>query len=184
MKVRLASKLMYDSIVDGPGLRMVIWTQGCPHKCPGCHNPKTHNFEDGQDFDVESLVNQIKNIKWQDGITFSGGEPFEQAKELSYIAKEAKKLGLNLWAYSGYTIEQLMDKNHENYNDRMLLLQELDVLVDGKFIKSQKDISLKFRGSANQRVLDVKETLKSNQIVLKERFYKDEKLEVKAIKIS
>ena len=167
MKIRLASDLSYDSIVDGPGLRMVVWTQGCIHNCKGCHNPQTHELHGGKIYDTDYIVKEIKKLKLHRGITLSGGEPFLQAKALSTIAREAKNNNLDVWCYTGFTFEQLIDKSNPLYFDNITLLRYIDVIVDGKFIIDKKDISLKFRGSSNQRIIDVKASLNSKSIVLK-----------------
>ena len=104
----LASPLQLDSFVDGPGIRMVLWTQGCPHHCEGCHNPQTHDSQKGTKFSIDALISQIQNEPLQSGLTLSGGEPFLQSEELIPIAKAAKAKGLSLWAYSGYTFEELL----------------------------------------------------------------------------
>lgn len=179
MKIRVASPLTFDSIVDGPGLRMVIWTQGCNHNCKGCHNPQTHILNGGYEIDTEEIINKIKTLKLQRGITLSGGEPFLQPEASEEIAKEAKKKGLDVWVYTGFDFEQLLDKNNDLYFKYLSLLRQVDVLVDGKFIEAQKDISLKFRGSSNQRIIDVAKSLKSKKILLKEEYYKDEYSAVK-----
>ncbi|SHK54953.1 anaerobic ribonucleoside-triphosphate reductase activating protein [Tepidibacter formicigenes] len=166
MKIRLASPLTIDSIVDGPGLRTVIWAQGCNHKCKGCHNPSTHDFSGGFKVDVKDIIDEIKKLKLQRGITLSGGEPFEQPDPLIKICKEAKKLGLDIWAYSGYTFEQLIDTKNPRYFKWKSLLENIDTLVDGKFIESKKSLLLKFRGSSNQRIIDVQKSLKLKKAVL------------------
>lgn len=159
--IRLASKLQQDSIVDGPGIRCVIWTQGCPHHCTGCHNPQTHDINGGMIVSIEDIIHEMQNMKLQTGITFSGGEPFLQAKALLDIAKEAKKLHWNIWAYSGYTFEEIIDQPSMKE-----LLSWIDVLVDGKFIEDQKDYRLRFKGSKNQRIIDVQASLAQDKIVL------------------
>ncbi|SHH47308.1 anaerobic ribonucleoside-triphosphate reductase activating protein [Tepidibacter thalassicus] len=166
MRIRLAASLTIDSIVDGPGLRTVIWTQGCKHKCKGCHNPSTHDFNGGFEVEVEDIINKIKKLKLQRGITLSGGEPFEQPDPLIEICKEAKKLGFDIWAYSGYTFEQLTDTKNSRYFKWKTLLEYIDVLVDGKFVESKKNSLLMFRGSTNQRIIDVPKSLKSKKAVL------------------
>ena len=110
MEIRLAAPLQYDSIVDGEGLRAVLWTQGCPHNCKGCHNPKTHSFKEGYLTDTMELIEELnKNIKYQDGITLSGGDPFMQPKAVNEIAKYVKSIDKNVWAYTGFEFEQLLD---------------------------------------------------------------------------
>ena len=170
MKVRLASDIYYDSIVDGPGLRMVIWTQGCIHNCYKCHNPQTHNLDVGIIVDTDYIIEKIKGLKLQKGITLSGGEPFLQPKALSIISKAAKENNLDVWAYTGFTFEQLTSRSNHLYLDNVNLLKYIDVLVDGKFIFEEKNIELKFRGSSNQRIINVQKSLADNEVVLKYEF--------------
>lgn len=169
MKIRLAAYLQSDSIVDGEGIRTVIWTQGCPHHCLGCHNPETWSFDDGEWIELEEIYDIIDSLEGQDGITFSGGDPFMQPKACSEIAKYARKKGLNIWSYTGYYFEELMELSKKN-KDILDFLKELDVLVDGRFILSKKSYSCIFRGSTNQRIIDVKESLKQNKVVLVEKY--------------
>ena len=166
MNLRLASGLTYDSIVDGPGLRMVIWTQGCIHHCYKCHNPQTHKLDGGIIVNTEYIINEMKKLKLHRGITLSGGEPFLQPKALSVIAKGAKDNNLDIWCYTGFLFEELMSESNPNYMDNMKLLKYIDVLVDGKFEEDKKNISLTLRGSTNQRIINVKETLKENKLIL------------------
>lgn len=162
MEIRLAGNLQKDSIVDGEGLRTVIWTQGCSHNCLGCHNPETHDFNAGFSVDIEEVKKEIKNLQYQDGITFSGGDPFFQASACAEIAKYAKELGLNIWSYTGYTYEQLLDISKKN--PKILeFLKSIDVLVDGRFVLTQKSLNVKFRGSTNQRIIDVKKSLNTGK---------------------
>lgn len=172
MKIRLASPLQYDSIVDGPGLRTVIWTQGCMHHCLGCHNPETHDMNGGFLEDTTKICDELKNIKLQDGITFSGGDPMLQPEACLVIAKQAHQLNLNVWCYTGFTYEQLLEmfKTNPKIKDFM---SEIDILVDGKFVLEQKSLSLKYRGSRNQRIIDVKKSLEENKIVLVQEFIED-----------
>lgn len=167
MNLRVASPTTFDSIVDGPGLRMVIWTQGCIHNCVGCHNPQTHSINGGYEIEVDEIIDKIKNLKLQRGITFSGGEPFLQSEKLALIAKEAKDNNLDVWTYTGFTFEELLNPEDKHYNDRIKLLSQVDILVDGKFELDKRDIRLKFRGSYNQRIIDVQRSLKEKNIVLK-----------------
>lgn len=160
-KLRLASKLTYDSIVDGPGIRMVLWTQGCPHHCPGCHNPQTHDTQGGVEEETSVVIQAIHDAHLQTGLTLSGGEPFDQPAALLDIVKEAKKDGLSIWAYSGYLFEELMKDSA-----RRMLLEEIDILVDGRFMEDQKDYRLRFKGSKNQRIIDVQESLKIQAVVI------------------
>ena len=170
MKIRVSSDITFDSIVAGPGLRMVIWTQGCMHNCIGCDNPQTHSLCGGYEVDTKDIINTIKDLKLQKGITLSGGEPFLQAEALEEIAKEAKKYKLDVWSYTGFTFEELLDKNNPHYLKNIKLLNQIDVLVDGKFIENKKDIGLRFRGSSNQRIIDVQKSLKYKTLFLKEEY--------------
>ena len=128
MQIRLSSPLQSDSVVDGEGIRTVIWTQGCPHHCPFCHNPETHSFKGGFLKDVSELIEEIRDLELQDGITFSGGDPMMQAKECTMIAQACKEMGYNIWCYTGFLFEDLLEDE-----DRKEFLNYIDVLVDGKF---------------------------------------------------
>ncbi len=153
-----------DSIVDGPGLRLAIFTQGCPHHCKGCHNPQTHDFDGGEDVSLESLIEKLKSDPLLDGVTYSGGEPFCQANRLYELGLEVKKLGLNIVTYTGYTFEYLMEHaNDENGYGK--LLSVTDYLIDGPFELDKRNILLKFRGSSNQRIIDVQKSLKEKKAV-------------------
>lgn len=161
MKIRLAAPLQIDSVVDGEGIRTVVWTQGCSHNCPYCHNPQTHSFESGYLEDVEKLKEQIHALKGQDGITFSGGDPLYQIEAVKELAEAIKSYGMDVWLYTGFTFEEVLKmKNIES------LLKYIDVIVDGPFIYEEKSLDLPFRGSKNQRIIDVQETLKNNKITL------------------
>jgi len=175
MKIRLARDIQTDSIVDGEGIRTVIWTQGCIHNCKGCHNPDTHSFDEGFLLEIDAIKNKLDMLEGQTGITFSGGDPMCQPKECIEIAKYAKKIGLNVWCYTGYTYERLieMSKKEKSYKD---FLKYIDVLVDGPFILSQKSFDVKFRGSKNQRIIDVVKSLKEGSTILKEEYDKSEKI--------
>ncbi|MEG1437041.1 MAG: anaerobic ribonucleoside-triphosphate reductase activating protein [Oscillospiraceae bacterium] len=161
--LRLAG-VIRESIVDGPGWRLVVFAQGCPHHCEGCQNPQTHDFTGGYDSTVQNILDAVKANKLLAGITLSGGEPFAQAKAMSKLAHEIHKIGLNVMAYSGWTFEQLFNgANNQNY--WLDLLNEVDFLVDGKFDIDKKSLSVKFRGSSNQRIIDVKKSLAINYAV-------------------
>lgn len=146
-----------DSIVDGPGLRFTIFVQGCPHHCPGCHNPHTHDFNGGTLTDTDELLEKIKGNPLLDGVTFSGGEPFCQAKALATLGREIRALGLDIITYTGYTFEELYAGREEDGIGE--LLEVTDFLVDGRFIEAEKSFQLRFRGSRNQRVIDCKKSL-------------------------
>lgn len=155
------SGLVNDSIVDGPGIRYVIFTQGCTHNCFGCHNPQTHDMNGGTLTSIAEIKEQIAKNGLLDGITFSGGEPFLQPEACAEIAGWAKNRGLNIVSYSGFTYEQL--QSMPNVQE---FLNLVDILIDGPFIMKEKSLTLTFRGSKNQRVIDLNETKKQNKIVL------------------
>ena len=160
--MRIAN-VVSDSIVDGPGLRFTVFTQGCPHHCPGCHNPETHDPAGGREVTVEALAEQMLSNPLMDGLTLSGGEPFDQAGECCALAARAKEKGLNVWAYTGYRYETLL----EQANPAVLaLLEQVDVLVDGPFVESLKSYDALFRGSTNQRLIDVAKSRASGAVVL------------------
>ena len=155
-----------ESIVDGPGFRYVIFTQGCPHHCPGCHNQETHDFAGGTEIDSDVLVQDILKNPLLSGVTFSGGEPFCQAEGLCSVADG---LGWKkpLMAYTGYTFEQLLALPDPWVRE---LLGRLTLLVDGPYVQAERGLELKFRGSANQRVLDVPSSLAAGKAVWREEY--------------
>lgn len=161
MKIRIAG-ITNDSIVDGPGLRLTVFTQGCPHQCPGCHNPQSHDFNGGEVMDTDDIIEMVRENILLDGVTLSGGEPFEQADACIEIAKKSHEIGLNVWCYSGFTFEELLQGNTEWIE----LLKNIDVLVDGPFILEKRTLDVHFRGSANQRIINIPASLVENQIVL------------------
>lgn len=160
MKIQIAG-LVNDSIVDGPGLRFGVYVQGCSHKCPGCHNPQSHDFNDGRAMDTQEIWKIIKANPLLDGVTFSGGEPFEQPLPLIELGQKAKEWDLNIWCYTGYTVEELLKGDQ----DKKSLLSLVDVLVDGPFLAEEKSLELKFKGSKNQRILDVPKTLATGKAI-------------------
>ena len=152
-----------DSIVDGPGLRLTIFTQGCLHHCPGCHNPQTHDPEGGSWADTEDILAAAAENPLLDGITLSGGDPFLQPVPCLALAEGAHKIGLNVWTYTGYTWEALLEENDAK---KLALLKETDVLVDGPFLLAERSLELRFCGSRNQRLIDVKKSLAEGKVVL------------------
>lgn len=152
-----------DSIVDGPGFRFTVFTQGCSHRCPGCHNPHTHDPAGGTTHSIEELVERMRSNPLTDGLTLSGGEPFEQAEDCLLLARAAHENGLNVWSYTGYLFEYLRDQGTES---QRALLAEVDVLVDGPFLLAERTLSLPWRGSGNQRLIDVKQSLSAGETVL------------------
>lgn len=149
-KIRLSGPCEHDNIVNGDGLRAVVWTQGCPNHCPGCQNPETWDFESGHLVDIAEVNEELSKYKGQAGLTFCGGEPFAQPKACREIAEYVRKeLGWNVWSFSGFTYEQIKEAGGEAWE----FLKSLDALIDGPFILKQRDLSLKYRGSRNQRLL-------------------------------
>ncbi len=156
--------LVQDSIVDGPGFRFSCFVQGCPHRCPGCHNPDSHDPGGGREMAVEEVAAQLLGNPMTDGLTLSGGEPFAQAEDCLALARAAHAHGLNVWSYSGWTFEHLRDRGSEA---QRALLVELDVLVDGPFLLEERTLALPWRGSRNQRVIDVPASLAAGAAVLR-----------------
>ena len=155
------SGIVSDSIVDGPGIRTTIFCQGCPHHCPGCHNPETWEFGCGTQVPVEDLVDVVRSNPLCRGVTFSGGEPFAQAAGFAKLAKLLKEKGYEVASYSGYTFEELLEGSEEQKE----LLQTIDILIDGPFLMAEKSLEIAFRGSRNQRILDVKKSLAEGRAV-------------------
>ncbi len=154
--------LVQDSIVDGPGFRFCCFVQGCPHHCPGCHNPDSHDPAGGTEMSVAEVEREMLKNPLTDGLTLSGGEPFAQPEDCLALAKAAHAHGLNVWSYSGWTFEHLRDQGSAA---QQALLRELDVLVDGPFLLSEKTLSLPWRGSRNQRLIDVPASLNTGEAV-------------------
>ena len=155
------SSIVADSIVDGPGIRATVFCQGCPHHCPGCHNPDTWEFGCGTPMDEEAILEIIKSNPLCKGVTFSGGEPFAQAEGFARLGKMLKAAGYEVAAYSGYTFEQLLAGTPA----QRALLETIDVLIDGPFLQAEKSLEISFRGSRNQRILDVPKSLAAGAAV-------------------
>ena len=162
MRFRL-SGIVNDSIVDGPGLRLAVFMQGCPYGCPGCHNPQTHDVMGGREADTQEVRAMLKKNPLLDGLTLSGGEPLLQPQAAREMAEMAKAQGLNVWCYTGDTVEHMMLTKDPEI---ILALEQIDVLVDGPFILEQKSLDLRFRGSRNQRLINMPATLKAGKAVL------------------
>ncbi|WP_304680904.1 anaerobic ribonucleoside-triphosphate reductase activating protein [uncultured Clostridium sp.] len=162
--VRLAG-IAYESLVNGPGMRRVFFAQGCKHNCKGCFNPETHNFDGGEIMDMDELIKDVLDNPLLKGVTFSGGDPIEQAHSFSYMANIFKSSNLNIWCYTGYKFEDLLKKMELDKSIKDLL-NNIDVLVDGKFEINNKKEGLKFKGSSNQRIINVKKSLESGEIVV------------------
>ena len=155
------SGIVGDSIVDGPGIRTTIFSQGCPHHCPGCHNPETWAFGCGTPVSAEAVVEMVKANPLCRGVTFSGGEPFAQAGELAVLGRMLKEAGYEVASYSGYTFEQLLAGTAE----QRALLDTIDVLIDGPYVQAERSLELNFRGSRNQRILNVPASLRAGAAV-------------------
>ena len=155
------SGIVSDSIVDGPGIRTTIFSQGCPHHCPGCHNPETWDFGCGTPMEEETLVKIVQSNPLCRGVTFSGGEPFAQAAGFARLAKLLKEKGYEVASYTGYTFEDLLSGSEDQKN----LLASIDILIDGPFVLSLKSLETVFRGSSNQRILDVKKSLAAGKAI-------------------
>ena len=153
--------IVSDSIVDGPGIRVSFFCQGCPHHCPGCHNPETWEFGCGTPMEEERLVEIVESNPLCRGVTFSGGEPFAQAAGFARLAGMLKARGYEVASYSGYTFEELLGGSE----DQKKLLASLDILIDGRFVQAQKSLEIPFRGSRNQRILDVQKSLAKGRAV-------------------
>ncbi len=163
MAIRIAG-IESESIVDGPGLRFAVYTQGCPHNCPGCHNLQTHPFEGGKLASAQKLLELAQASPLNKGVTLSGGEPFCQALELVEFARLAREAGYDVWAYSGYTFEQLVGQDAPA--GAAQLLELVDVLVDGPFVQALSSYDASWKGSTNQRVIDVRKSLQAGRPVL------------------
>lgn len=163
-KIQLAG-IESESIVDGPGIRLTVFTQGCPHHCKGCHNPESWDFNGGYEDTVENIIKMVDKNPLLQGLTFSGGEPFSQAESLVKLGKQARKRNLDIIIYTGYTYEDIINGFSNNpYWEPLLNLT--DYLIDGPFILSEKSLSLRFRGSKNQRIINVKKSLEKDTVVL------------------
>lgn len=159
-----------NSLANGPGLRTVLFVAGCNHRCIGCHNKVMQDFQYGDEVPIVHILDRIKNnVPLIRGVTFSGGEPFEQAEDLSKLAGFVKNEGLDIWCYTGYTYEYII--NHlDKFKGWRNLLSNIDVLIDGKFEEDKASDSLKYKGSSNQRIIDVKESFINKKVVLREIF--------------
>lgn len=162
MKITISGKVK-ESITDGKGIRYSLFMQGCPHHCEGCHNPETWSMDGGEEVTVKEIFDEFRKNPLLKGITFSGGEPMCQPKPLIELAKMVHSIGKDVTVFSGWTYEELREMNDEDIN---ALLDEIDVLVDGRFILEQKNLDLSFRGSENQRVIDMNKTRESGKVVL------------------
>ena len=161
------SGVVRESIVDGPGIRFVLFLQGCPHDCAGCHNPDTHDPAGGYDSTTDKLLTEIQKNPLLAGVTLSGGEPFLQAAALAPFARHVHDMGLSVITYTGYTMEELL-ANLGDHDGWRALLEQTDILIDGRFLEEEKEFTLRFRGSKNQRILDPLASLRENCAVEKD----------------
>lgn len=159
------SGIAYESLVNGPGMRRVFFAQGCKHNCKSCFNPETHDFAGGEERDIDQLIEDTLSNPILKGVTFSGGDPWEQAENFAYMASIFRENGLNIWSYTGYKYEYIMENKDKRagWNE---LINNIDVLVDGRFEEDKMEEGLKFKGSINQRIIDVKESLKRGEIII------------------
>lgn len=167
MRLKIAGYVK-ESVVDGPGIRFVVFFQGCPHLCTGCHNPETHDMTGGRETDTDEVLRRMRESRLIRGLTLSGGEPFLQADAALILARGARVSGLNVVAYSGYHFEELLERGKSEPVVAQLL-GEIDMLVDGPYMETRRDISLAFRGSCNQRLIDVPASLRQSMVVLWEK---------------
>ena len=152
-----------ESIVDGPGLRYTVFIQGCNFCCPGCHNPHLQSFDGGRRIAISKIITDVKANPLLSGITLSGGDPFTQAASCAVLAKQIKSMNLNVMTYTGYLWEDLLSAANPAWR---CLIEATDILVDGPFIRGLKDIDLRFRGSANQRLIDVQKSLAVKALIV------------------
>lgn len=171
--VRIAGQVKH-SAVDGPGVRYALFLQGCPHDCKACQNPETHDPEGGTERELDEVIGEILSTRFLDGITLSGGDPFMQPEQSMAIAKAARESGLNVWAYTGWTFEQLTGKGTGNFpappEGAEDVLKYIDVLVDGRYVDSlhvddDRRQECMWRGSFNQRLVDVQKSLAEGSVV-------------------
>ncbi|MDR0583164.1 MAG: anaerobic ribonucleoside-triphosphate reductase activating protein [Treponema sp.] len=152
-----------ESIVDGPGFRYTVFVQGCHFRCPGCHNPQLQDFSGGRKMTVNELLRDIKANPLLDGLTLSGGDPFTQAASCAVLAENVRALGLSVITFTGFLWEELLDSGRQDW---LRLIEASDIIVDGPFIMALRDIDLHFRGSANQRLIDVRRSLAAGRTVI------------------
>lgn len=157
--------IIRESIVDGPGIRFVVFAQGCPHHCPGCHNPQTWPFEGGFEASPDRIAAEMRKNPLLKGVTLSGGEPFCQPDGMAELAAETHRMGLDVIVYTGFTYEELVQKSAKEPGVSALLRQT-DILIDGPFVQNLKSYDLTFKGSSNQRTIDVKSSLEKGAVVL------------------
>jgi len=161
--IRIAG-VVRESIVDGPGIRFVVFAQGCPHRCAGCHNEATHDFSGGHEYETDKIMAEIEKNPLLSGVTFSGGEPFCQPEGFFSLAVKLKRRGMNILSFTGYTYEELecLKEGNESIGG---LLANIDILIDGRFVLEKRDLTLQFKGSSNQRYIDMNATRAAERLV-------------------
>ncbi len=163
MKIQIAGYERHSS-VNGPGVRFVLFTQGCPHRCPGCQNPDTWDRNLGESMEIEELVSLILSTKYIDGVTLSGGDPLYQAEAIHILCKELKQKNINIWCYTGWTYEAI--QSSPDLVAAKEALDDIDVLVDGPFVLSLLSKDCIYRGSSNQRLIDLKKSKEKGSVIL------------------
>ena len=153
--------MIEESFVDGDGIRFAVFVQGCPHRCKGCHNPTTHDFNGGKIMDTENIIKKFSNSPLINGITLTGGEPLSQIEAVTELAKAAQNHSLSVWCYTGYTYEDLL--NNDKINK---FLDYVDILVDGPYIENQRDLTMQFCGSKNQRIINIPESRTQKKVII------------------
>lgn len=152
--------IVEDTTVDGPGFRTTIYCAGCPNHCPGCHNPQSWDINNGHEVGIEDILDVVLADPFAD-VTFSGGDPMFQPEGFTELARAIKEQSCkNIWCYTGYLFEQIIGNPAQR-----ALLEQVDVLVDGRFVEALRDEQLRFRGSSNQRIIDVKRSLEEGRVV-------------------
>lgn len=164
MEIRLAG-VIRESIVDGPGIRFVVFTQGCIHNCKGCQNPETHDMNGGYLTDTQNIVDAVKKNKIIKGVTLSGGDPLCQPKATLDLCKKLKENGYDIMIYTGYVYENLLKSEDK---DILEILKLCDTLVDGPFVLEKRSLACRFRGSTNQRLIDVQKSLETGKTILRD----------------
>ncbi len=156
------SGVVNESVTDGPGMRIVVFFQGCGHHCPGCHNPDTWDFNRGDIYQILDLLKHLEISPLIQGVTLSGGDPFYQPRAAAAVAEAFHRMNKDVWAYTGFTWETLMNSKEPAIH---ALLSQCDVLVDGPFLQAQKTLAHPFRGSSNQRIIDVPQSLRNRMLI-------------------
>lgn len=167
-KIRIAG-VVRESIVDGPGLRFAVFTQGCAHACHECHNPETWDFDGGYECEIKKILDAVSENPLLDGITLTGGDPLYQAEASYKLAKAIKERGLSVVVYTGFTYEEILEMAKDD-EEILNLISVIDILIDGKYEHDLRDLTLKFRGSTNQRIIDMERSMAKGKATIDERY--------------